>query len=1056
MESDAMTDLPLDVSGGRDASQLLYATTPTMTGSYYIDHIAGSPSFSKTILIDGTDANNGMQGFVFTPGMDAVQEMQAQVSSIDVEGAGTGGGVLMYELKSGTNQFHGSAFYFFHNEAFDANTWDNNYWLAQCAPGNISCDAAYKTARDRLNDYGFSAGGPLWKKHTFIFGDYERYAATDLRQNTIGASVPTANMLSGNFSELLTEGTNVGDVTDPYGNVIDNPCTGQPYVYGQIFDPATWTTVNGIPCGQPFQGNIIPTGRLSSVAKQLAPVFAKDYAPTVPGRLVNNYPTMLSGAPWWYRRAVDLKLDHVFSDKHRLSVSFDYLSIPVRAYGALFDLQASGGPFSSAWDQRQVDRTFRVIDSYSITPNLLNSLSVSMAQNFIHETPDTSVNPATYGFNDPNSTNFPVISYGGSNGISLTGTGVITQDYYALDGYHYADKMMWLKGRHSLSWGGEFTAQQNNSNYGGNVQSYDFANNTGGPIDSNVTPWTGFGFANLMLGDVQSASQNVTNPSYDRRKLFDLFAQDQIKVNSKLVLTAGLRWDVDLRMHEKNGHWQNWDMSAVNPAWGNNPGAWTFAGNGSASLEKNQDYHQFGPHIGAAYQVSSKLVARAGWGLFFVPFGMNQWYGQSNPGDQDYSYAGLNSVPNNVSGATAFDWDSGYPGQTVFLPATTNAATYVSGIWPIQIDPNELRLGMTQNWNAGVQYELSKSTILNVDYAGNIGRDLHDGNLKAYQNYPSWSAYSALYNSGNAWASVSDAGSAAAAGVPYPFPGFLGYAWEAIGPIPQVAEWFGLVANAGAPVGSSAYNALIAEVISKRTSGVTMDLSYTLSKATGNVAGDTNFWNAGATYYYQDIADFQATGNVLSYDTRHTVKGYVVYDLPFGKHQRWGSDAKRLNYLIGGWTLGFQPAYTSGMPMGGVGSSLVYPGWMGLRASLAPGAKLGNTFKKLDLDNLTDPSNQFFAPSDFVNPTNGGLGNSPYIYNNWRNWASLNENLSAVKHFTFGRDGRYQGSVRADFYDAFNRHQWGAPDEVMTDTTFGDVTGVSGNRTGQIDARVSW
>ena len=153
-----------------------------------------------------------------------------------------------------------------------------------------------------------------------------------------------------------------------------------------------------------------------------------------------------------------------------------------------------------------------------------------------------------------------------------------------------------------------FTAQQNNSNYGGNVQSYDFANNTGGPIDSNVTPWTGFGFANLMLGDVQSASQNVTNPSYDRRKLFDLFAQDQIKVNSKLVLTAGLRWDVDLRMHEKNGHWQNWDMSAVNPAWGNNPGAWTFAGNGSASLEKNQDYHQFGPHIGAAYQVSSKDV----------------------------------------------------------------------------------------------------------------------------------------------------------------------------------------------------------------------------------------------------------------------------------------------------------------------------------------------------------------------------------------------------------------------------------------------------------------
>jgi len=1063
LESRAMTDLPLNVSGGRDASAILYATTPTMTGGMYIDHIAGSPEFSKTVLIDGTDGNNGMQGFVFTPGMDALQEVQAQVSGIGVEGAGTGGGVLMYEIKSGTNKFHGSAFEFGHNEILDANSWANNYFRALCTPSDSGCQQSYKRGRNRLNDFGFSAGGPIWRNHTFIFGDYERYIATNLQQNPIGASVPSAKMVTGDFSELLTMGTYQGPVPDPfYGGSWTNYCTGQPYLYGQIFDPATWG-YSGYGsafghCAQSFPGNVIPPGRLSNVSKQLAAVYQKYYAPTISTRLTNNYPSMVSSAPWWHRNAVDLKLDQNFSDKHHVSVSFDYLSIPVRAWGALFDLKAGGGPLSSAWDQNQVDKNFRIIDSYSFTPTLLNSFSVSMAQNSVHETPDTKVNPSTYGFTDEGSTNFPVISYAESNGYSLTGTGTTSQDYYVLNGYHYEDKLLWLKGRHRFSFGGEFTAQQNNSNYGGNVQKYAFANTTGATdnyYNSYITPWVGSGFANMMLGDVQSASMNITNPSYDRRKLFDLFVQDDIKVSPRLTINAGLRWDVDMPMHEKNGHWTNWDMTAQNPLWGGYPGAWTFAENGSASFEKNNDFHQFGPHVGASYRITDRLVARGAWGLFYIPFGMNQWLGESNPGDQDYFYVGTNAVPNNILGATAFNWDSGYPGTTVYMPRTTTE-TYVNGMWPISIDPNELHLGKTQNWNAGVEYQLSKDILLNVSYAGNIGRDLHDGNLKSYLNYPSWNTWSQLYNSGKAWAYVSDASSAAAAGVSYPFPGFAGYAWTAIGTVPQVAQYWGLVAFAGSPVGSSAYNALIIEVKARHAHGLTMDMSYTLSKVTGNVASDTNFWNAGATYYYQTMADYQATGNVLSYDMRHIVKGYVTYDLPFGKNRTWGSNTHALNYLIGGWALGFQPSYASGQPLGGVSSTMVYPGWMGLRANLAPGAKLGNSFKKLNLANFSDPSNQFFNPADFVNPPDGQLGNSPFIFNNWRGWASLNENLSILKHFNFGDSGRYSASIRAEFYDAFNRHQYGAPNENMASQYFGQVTGVSGNRTGQFGARFEW
>jgi hypothetical protein len=1079
MEANAMTDLPLNVSGGRDASVLLYSTVPTMTGGYYLDHIAGSPSFSKTIMIDGTDGNNGMQGFVFAPGMDAIQEMQAQTGSIGVEGSGTGGGVIMYEIKSGTNQFHGSAFYFLHNEIFDANTWESNFFRAQCASGDTSCKQTYKRAPDRLNDYGFSAGGPIWKKHTFIFGDYERYVQKNLEQTPLGTNVPTAKMLTGDFSQLLTNGFYSGQIAyfNAQNQVVyaTDPCdNNSPVMVGEIFDPTTWNPALG--CGKPFAGNLIPSGRLSTISKGLASIFQQDYAPspfapTGPGSLTQfNYPTMVSSSPWTNRTAVDLKLDQIFSDKHHLSTSFDYLSIPVRNVpaGGLFDLKANGGPFSSASHQSQVDRIFRVIDTYALTPNLLNSLTFSMAQNFVHDDPDTRVNPSTYGFtNDANSINFPNISYWGSNSVSLSAIGTSTEDVYALNGFHYGDKLQWVKGRHHFSFGGEFTALQNNSNYGGNVQSYVFDTREGNSGDNaSLYNYSGFGFANFMLGDVQSAGQNIPYATYNRRKVFDMYVQDQMKVNSKLTLTMGLRWDVTLPEHEKFGHWTNWDTSLVNPSgiWGNYAGAWAFAGSGNATFEKYEDYHQFGPHIGAAYQVTNKLVARAGFGLFYVPIGMNERdnHNYASPDEQNYFYSPVNQVTNLLPGTYDFNWDSkAYPGTSQNLQTNSSESlALLNGQWPWTIDPNSLHLGTTKNWNAGVQYQLTKDMVLNVDYSGNIGRNLHDGALLAYQNYPSFGAYQSLWNSGHVNDWVSDPTSAHNAGIAYPYTGFAGDAWTAIGPYPQVASaGWALVVNSEAPVGSSAYNALIAEVVSRHSNGLTMDLSYTLSKATGNVALDSNLQNTGGTYWYQDQADYQATGNVLSYDTRHIVKGYATYDLPFGAHQRWGGGARNLNYLIGGWTVGFQPAYTSGQPLlgPGTGYALIYPGWMGLRANLAPGAKLGNTFKKLNPLNLTAAGGQFFNPANFTAPTNGTLGSSPFIFNHWRGWASVNENLSAIKHFSFGHDGRYTGSIRADFYDVFNRHQWGEPDVgSLSDAAFGYVTSVSGNRTGQIQARFAW
>ncbi len=123
--------------------------------------------------VDGVSADSGIQGIVNAPGMDSIDQFQVQTSGISAASSQTGGGELMYELKSGTNSLHGSAFGLLANEDLNANDWATNYFLAQCAPGDNACAAPYARPMFRYYDWGFSAGGPIWKKHTFIFGSYD-------------------------------------------------------------------------------------------------------------------------------------------------------------------------------------------------------------------------------------------------------------------------------------------------------------------------------------------------------------------------------------------------------------------------------------------------------------------------------------------------------------------------------------------------------------------------------------------------------------------------------------------------------------------------------------------------------------------------------------------------------------------------------------------------------------------------------------------------------------------------------------------------------------------
>lgn len=161
--------------------------------------------------------------------------------------------------------------------------------------------------------------------------------------------------------------------------------------------------------------------------------------------------------------------------------------------------------------------------------------------------------------------------------------------------------------------------------------------------------------------------------------------------------------------------------------------------------------------------------------------------------------------------------------------------------------------------------------------------------------------------------------------------------------------------------------------------------------------------------------------------------------------------------LVGGWKAGVIVKYASGAPLGAVKAEHRYPGWSNVWANVAPHANFKNTFKKLDLINLKDPSNNFVNPAIFSNPADGQLGNSPVAFDHWHGWGTSNENVSLMKHLRFGHGGRYVVTLRGEFFNVFNRHHYGNPSLKIGSKTFGRVHTIVGDpRHGQVGLRVRW
>jgi hypothetical protein len=1044
MKASVVDDLPLNIGGGgRGIEDFAVALTPGYSpySNAYGAVINGGQWFTKDYTIDGTSGTADIQGdsIETQPSFEAIEELQATTSGLDADSSITGGGVMAFTLKSGTNRFHGSAYNYGHNEAFDANTWTNN-------------NQGLPRGRDRTWNYGGSLGGPIFKNKAFFFGTFDRVTTTDFRLGGLGPFVPTSDMLNGNFSALLgaalcTQADGSVAACSKGGTAItvqNNAGQTVPLQAGMIFDPQT---------GNQFAGNMIPSSRFSAVAQKINGIFQKDYAPEAAGLSANNRIPSATSPSQTPNQAV-VKLDHNLSERDRLSGSWIYDHRPrtLEDSGGIWQAGTTdGGPLSAARLQLVRSHQYRATESHTFAPNVINVFNATYNWYWNGSLPASSGTnwPQTLGLGNTGASNFPLIGFGNSvNGYGVTYIGNSWQGHFVGDTLIADDSVTWTKGRHSFKFGGDLIARQINSHAGSGALNFSFSNNTTGAPSAAYSSLVGFGFASYLLGDVTTAGETTPFDLYGRQKSISFFAQDNWKVTSKLTLNLGLRWVYNFRFHEKYGHWANYDLTAIDPTLGI-PGTLVFAKNGSDSFQKNEYLSNFGPDVGFAYSPWKKWVFRGSYNMVYFPVGAPYFNGV--PEGFAPGFQGTNVVN------TPFNWDAGYPG--VFKSGNKNVDP--STIFPlVNVDPRALHVGYSLASNIGAQYELTPNMRLEVAYVGNRGHRLTDTALAWNEGpTPTFLRLTRQYpdlNSFNHY--VCSPADAASYGVSYPYSGFCAPVLAAIAPNPQAADWASTIwyyynlNYVGLPLGQSFYNSLVVDWVKRTGRGLTLDLNYAWSRQESDTFSAQQEYNG----YYTGIQDFghlsQAAHTVTGYDLAHIVKGFVSCELPFGKGQRWLANHGRVaNGFLGGWIVTAIVGYNSGQPfVVSTSGPYYYPLW----GAIYPDFNLSGFRGTFGTSQFQEARNNAPVPAAYYMPSNvasnppiGQLGNAQGVSPALRCPGNANENVSLLKNFSMGSEGRYRLQFRTEFYNLFNRHTYsiegcGGIHATIGASNFGQILGV--------------
>jgi hypothetical protein len=797
MQTDVITDLPLTIVRGRSIQAVAFATVAGVEGDPFRSYIAGTPAFSKEVLIDGISATAHIQGVTLAVSPEAVAEFNVQTSGTSVETGHTSGGVFNLALKSGTNDFSGSAFFYARNEALNANSWMNN-WLLTQYPDN----PRFERALDRRYVVGGSAGGPILipglydgRDRTFIFGAIEYYDEERLLMGNLANTVPIPEFLDGDFSRLLTD------------EMVGTDALGRAVYAGQINDPATFRQVDGQWVSDPFPGNVIPKDRFSSVSSQIVEIYRSGYPPMVEDRLTNNSAVPFYNPPWYRQTQLTLKVDHELTETNKLSGSYIWSKTPFLSAHGLWDPLApgkDGGPLSRSMERVRTSHRVALKNNWVLRPNLLNTIAVAFnrGRNPVRA-PPTDVDWANeLGLGDSTSvSSLPYVYFGGANGVNTNSIGQNIFFETTANTYIFSDTLHWTHGKHILRIGGEFWRQQVNEHDGGdglgdNLE-FSFSNFSTGLAGYPWSEDVGFGFASFLLGGIAGGVKNVPLNLYGRRDYVSLYVTDDFKVTPRLTLNLGLRWEQPQPLREKHGHWSNFNLNIMNTDLGV-MGALEFAPGPDYSFEGDAKWTQFSPRLGFAYRLTEDAVVRAGYGISRISPVIQ--YRNAIPRGFAPGFQGLNRHVPGFYYEPPYNWDDGYPDN--WIPPNRDPNQELGEA--VSYNPEtSLSTGRVHQYNVSLQYRFTNNAMIEAAFVGNKGRGLPNRVLR--RNQPTRESYEDPDVNPFAW--VSDESSAAAAGVKYPFPGFSGFAGMALMPYPQAGMWWAPIFFQGTALGEGSLSA---------------------------------------------------------------------------------------------------------------------------------------------------------------------------------------------------------------------------------------------------------
>ena len=936
-----LTDLPLNGRGFAELARLTPGVV-LLPGTGNVTRIrpefvngttiSGVRGRQVSYYLDGTDTTEQHQGGSWIQtSVDALQEFSVQQNAYSAE-HNRSGSFFNATTKSGTNAVHGTLFEFLRNDKLDSRNF-------------------FGATRDLLkrNQFGVSVGGPVFlprvyngKNRTFFFFNYE--GTRERQGNVMSRTSPTAAMLTGDFSAISNT----------------------------IYDPAT--TANGT--RQPFAGNLIPKGRLSSQA-----AFFNSYLTTAatPSGIYRFSPSTSVDEGQYTAR-----LDHTINDRSkvffRYSVNNNHLGEP-----------GSTPPLGVAQSNTR-GQNYTVSVTNNLRPTVLNEFRSNMLYGLIHLAPYllgrdfnkdagiTGMETLKRSFDIGSFPDFAWSGYAGINGSTFDQRPK-TQDRFTLE---FNDNLTWIKGSHVVKFGVKMRHYQwlgtDSKNYMGQ---WSFnGQNTQNPAKATGT---GDSFADWALGLPATGGRGFPSDTFGGAyTAWHGFAQDDIKVSSRLTLNIGLRYEYSPWAAAYRGQTGTFDGTQSRPIivasrtnvidLGAQPAAVTAYGylksliqtSSEAGLPYNintTDLKQIAPRFGLAWRpFGETTVVRGGYGIFYE-------------GEYTDGRVNLNMPPFLLQDSAAND-QGVVPNRTFadfYLGAPLGSPNSTVGLGP---ESPHLKMGYDQHWSFGVQQQVAKNMVVDLEYVGNKGSHI----------------------AGNDALNIPDAG-----------PGPV----QARRPFPRFAS-FGYISSDV----STTYHALQAKFERRLTGGLWFLTSYTYAKS----LWVTNTPAVGGRYALER--------GPSEYQVPHSFSFSFGYQLPFGQGKAIARSANRLtDAVIGGWQMQGIMIFRSGVPY-----------TVTMSRDVANSGVGGQRPNRVGLGKLDNPTlARWFNPADFVAAPNFTYGNSglrilpPDIVRTI--------DFSLFKQFPIRERSKLQ--FRLEVFNLPNTPSFASPAATLDTATVGRVTSTS-------------